>query len=99
MIPAPVRRRPLEQSFADTTTLLVIIVIGATTVVVQQRMRGALERGLAGRGLAIGRSIAAVATPSLLAYNYAALQLAANGAVEDPALVYVEIHDKEGGAA
>jgi PAS domain S-box-containing protein len=99
VIPAPVRRRTLEQSFAVTTTLLVILVIGATTLVVQQRMRGALERGLAGRGLAIARSIAAVATPSLLAYNYAALQLAANGAVEDPALVYVVIHDKEGGAA
>jgi len=99
VIPAPVRRRTLEQSFAVTTTLLVILVIGATTVVVQQRMRGALERGLAGRGLAIARSIGAVATPSLLAYNYTALQLAADGAVEDPALVYVVIHDKEGGTA
>jgi len=99
VIPAPVRRRTLEQNFAVTTTLLVLLVIGATTVIVQQRMRGALERGLAGRGLAIARSIGAVATPSLLAYNYAALQLAADGAVEDPALVYVVIHDKEGGNA
>jgi PAS domain S-box-containing protein len=90
------RRRRLEHSFAVTTTLLVILVIGATTFVVHNRVLSALKRGLTDRGLAIANSIGAVATPSLLAYNYAALQIAAEGAVEDPALLYVVIHDKEG---
>ncbi len=90
------KNRRLEHSFAITTTLLVILVIGATTVVVHNRMLSALRRGLTDRGLAIANSIGAVATPSLLAYNYAALQVAAEGAVEDPALLYVVIHDKEG---
>jgi PAS domain S-box-containing protein len=89
-------RRRLEHSFAVSTTLLVVLMIGATTALVHDRVLSALKRGLQDRGLAIANSIGAVATPSLLAYNYAALQIAAEGAVEDPALLYVVIHDKEG---
>jgi len=90
------RRRRLEQSFAVSTTLLVVLMIGATTALVHDRVLSALKRGLHDRGLAIANSIGAVATPSLLAYNYAALQIAAEGAAEDPAMLYVVIHDKEG---
>jgi len=90
------KRRRLEHSFAVSTTLLVVLMIGATTALVHDRVLSALKRGLQDRGLAIANSIGAVATPSLLAYNYAALQVAAEGAVEDPALLYVVIHDKEG---
>jgi PAS domain S-box-containing protein len=88
--------RRLEHSFALSTSLLVVLVIGATTLVVHSRVLSALKRGLSDRGQAIASSIGAVATPSLLAYNYAALQVAAERAVEEPALLYVVIHDKEG---
>jgi PAS domain S-box-containing protein len=97
--PRFLRGQSLERSFAISSALLVIVVIGATMGIVHSRVRSVLEQGLAGRGLAIAQSIGAVATPSLLAYNYTALQVAADGAVEDPALVYVLIHDKEGGLA
>jgi len=93
------RGQSLERSFAISSALLVIVVISATMGVVHSRVQAVLKRGLADRGLAIAQSIGAVATPSLLAYNYTALQVAADGAVEDPALVYVLIHDKEGGLA
>ena len=96
MIPLWFKRRRLEHSFAVSTTLLVVLTIGATAALVHGRVLSALNRGLQDRGLAIANSIGAVATPSLLAYNYAALQIAAEGAVEDPALLYVVIHDKEG---
>ena len=95
----PPKRRRLEHSFAVTTMLLVILVIGATTLVVHVRVSSSLNRGLGDRGTAIASSIGAVATPSLLAYNYPALQKAAERAVEDPALLYVVIHDKEGEVA
>ena len=96
MIPQLFRRRRLEHSFVVSSTMLVVLMIGATTALVHDRVLSALKRGLHDRGLAIANSIGAVATPSLLAYNYAALQIAAEGAVEDPALLYVVIHDKEG---
>lgn len=90
------KRHRLERSFAVSTTLLVVLMIGATTALVHDRVLSALKRGLQDRGLAIANSIGAVAKPSLLAYNYAALQIAAEGAVEDPAMLYVVIYDKEG---
>jgi PAS domain S-box-containing protein len=98
-MPQIAKRKRLEHSFAVTSTLLVILVIGATTAVVHNRVLSALNRGLSDRGKAIAGSIGAVATPSLLAYNYPALQIAAERAVEDPALLYVVIHDKEGEVA
>jgi PAS domain S-box-containing protein len=94
-----VKRQPLEKSFAMGAVLLLVLVIGATMAVVHTQVRAVLQRGLADRGLAIAQSISAVSTPSLLAYNYPALQLAAEGAVEDSALAYVLIHDKEGSLA
>ena len=99
MISSVLRRRRLEHTLALSTTLLVVVMIGATTVVVHSRVLSALKRGLSDRGRAIASSIGAVATPSLLAYNYAALQVAAERAVEEPALMYVVIHDKEGEVA
>jgi PAS domain S-box-containing protein len=89
----------LEHSFVASTSLLVISVMCATMLVVHNRVGASLVRGLEGRGISIAKSIGAVATPSLLAYNYAALQVAAEGAADDPDLLYVAIHDKEGGVA
>ncbi len=86
----------LEHSFALSTTLLVLLMISTTIAVVHTRMAASMRRSLEARGSSIGRSIGAVATPSLLAYNYPALQAAAEGAANDPGVEYVVIHDKEG---
>ncbi|HJQ99175.1 MAG TPA: ATP-binding protein [Candidatus Polarisedimenticolaceae bacterium] len=93
------RGRTIEQSFSISTALLVVILIGTTMVVVEDRVKSNMRRGLEDRGTAIANSIGAVATPSLLAYNYAALQMAAEGAAGNEGLVYVAIHDKEGALA
>jgi PAS domain S-box-containing protein len=92
----PFLGRTLEQSFSVSTALLVLVLIGTTMVVVENRVESNMRRGLEDRGTAIAESIAAVATPSLLAYNYAALQMAAEGAAGNQGVVYVAIHDKEG---
>jgi PAS domain S-box-containing protein len=95
----PLRGRTIEQSFSISTALLVVVIIGTTMVVVEDRVKSNMRRGLEDRGAAIANSIGAVATPSLLAYNYAALQMAAEGAAGNEGLVYVAIHDKEGALA
>ncbi len=86
----------LERNFTVSTVLLVTVLIGSTMLIVRNRVYDTLRRNLEARGYSIARSIGAVATPSLLAYNYAALQVASEGASEDPGVVYVMIHDKEG---
>jgi PAS domain S-box-containing protein len=89
----------LERNFAVSTALLVVALIGATLLVVHARVYNTLRRNLEARGYSIARSIGAVATPSLLSYNYAALKVAAEGSSEDPGVLYVVIHDKEGQVA
>ena len=96
---SPLHGRTLEQSFSISTTVLVLSVIGTSSVVVGNRVKANMKRGLEARGAAIARSIGAVATPSLLAYNYAALQMAAEGAAGNEGVVFVAIHDKEGALA
>ena len=93
---SPFQGRTLEQSFSISTALLVLCVIGASMVVIENRVKANMRRGLEARGTAIAKSIGAVATPSLLAYNYAALQMAAEGAAGNDGVVFVAIQDKEG---
>lgn len=92
----PLHGRTLEQSFSISTALLVLVLIGTSMAVVENRVKANMRRGLEERGTAIAKSIGAVATPSLLAYNYAALQMAAEGAAGNEGVVFVAIHDKEG---
>lgn len=96
MIRNAFERWRLEHSFELSTTLLVLFMISTTIGVVHTRMAAGMRRTLEARGVSIGRSIGAVAAPSLLAYNYPALQAAAEGAAADAGLAYVVIHDKEG---
>jgi len=96
---SPLQGRTLEQSFSISTAVLVLCLIGTSMVVVENRVKANMRRGLEARGAAIAKSIGAVATPSLLAYNYAALQMAAEGAAGNDGVVFVAIHDKEGALA
>jgi len=92
-------RRRLEESFAISTALTILVLIGAVMFVVHSRVDGVLRRGLEERGLSIVRSIGATSINSLLTYNSAALQAAADGAYHDTSAAYVVIHDKEGEVA
>ena len=76
-----------------------MVLIGVTMMTVHFRLSSSLSNDLDLRGLSMARSIGAVATPSLLAYNYAALQLAAEAASQDTGVAYVVLHDKEGTVA
>lgn len=96
---APGRRgRSLEGSFTLSFAFLIVVSLAGTMWIVHSRTRGVLLAALESRGQAVAQSIGAVATPSLLAYNYAALQVAAERAVGGD-VAYVVIHDKEGQVA
>ena len=89
----------LEWTVTVSTALLVVGLIGTTMLVVHTRLAASLQEGLHLRALSMARSIGAVTTPSLLAYNYAALQIAAEAAVGETDVAWVVIHDKEGAVA
>ncbi len=87
--------RRLESSFAIASALLVVFTVVSALAVVRTRLENVLYEGMQARGYSVAQSIGAVSAPSLLAYNYVALETAARNAVEDPDLSYVVIHDKE----
>ncbi len=75
-------------------------VIGASMVVVEQSRHGRAASAASRRAASRSRRASVPSRPRRCsAYNYAALQMAAEGAVERRGVVYVAIHDKEGALA
>lgn len=90
---------PLRYRFILFTTLLLILLIGIIAAVVSYQQSRIIRDHVERRGLAIAQSLAAASVSDLTTYNYIALSRSANQAAQDPDLVYVIIHDKEGRAA
>jgi PAS domain S-box-containing protein len=76
--------------------VVILALMGPAIIIVQYRAAEHFQTSARARGLSMARSIAAVATPALLSYNYIGLQEAAHGAARDEGIAYVIIHDKEG---
>ena len=95
----PLGRTTLDRSFTVATALLVAALMGTTMLLVHSRYVAGLKQGLEARARSMARDVGALATPSLLAYNYPALQAAAEAAAKDRDVYYVVIHDKEGAVA
>ncbi len=90
------RKWSLKRSFVVSTALMMTTLVLAMMVLVHFTVANALRIGLEERGGSVARSIGAVVTPALLAYNDVALQMAAESAAEDLDLAYVAIQTKEG---
>jgi signal transduction histidine kinase/ActR/RegA family two-component response regulator len=86
----------LERRFMLSMAVVILALMGPAMVVVQFRAAEHFQESAQVRGASMARSIAAVATPALLAYNYVGLEDAARGASQDEGVAYVIIHDKEG---
>jgi PAS domain S-box-containing protein len=97
--PAEGPRRPRAGLQAKIFLTFGIIVVGLLAVAVTFVVRGETEsllRETRKRGFAVARSIAWMSTPSLLSYNYIALNQAANRSQAGSEIAYVVIYDKEG---
>jgi len=75
---------------------MLILLLGTLALILEflqsRTIRGQIEE----RGLAIAQSLAATSISDLLTYNYVAIERSANQAAQDPDIVRVIIHDKEG---
>ncbi len=87
----PLRYRFILISSALLVVLLVTLAV--IQVILQTRsIRSRIEK----QGLAIATNLGAVSVDHLLTYNYVVLEKMANQAVNNPDIVHVIIHDKEG---
>lgn len=86
----------LERRFVLSMAVVILALMGPAVVIVQIRAAEHFQTSARARGASMARSIAAVATPALLSYNYIGLEEAAHGAARDEGIAYVVIHDKEG---
>ena len=92
-------RRPRAGLQARIFLTFGVIVIGLVAAAVAFLVRSesdSLLRETKKRGFAVARSIAWLSTPSLLSYNYIALNQAASRSQAGSEIAYVIIYDKEG---
>jgi nitrogen fixation/metabolism regulation signal transduction histidine kinase len=88
---------PLRYRLIFQTSCLLIILLGTLGSIVVTHQGQTIQKQLERRGMAMAQSLAALSKASLATYNYIALEQTANQTVKnDPDVVYVIIHDKEG---
>ena len=99
----PTRRAPrfipLKYRFITISSILLIVLLGATALVVSIYQSRTIRTMVERRAVAIVESLSATSKAALATYNYIALEQTVNQAVQDPDILYVIIHDKEGRVA
>jgi two-component system sensor histidine kinase AtoS len=78
---------------------MLVFLLSTLAMVIDFLQSRTIRRQLEKRGLAIAQSLAATSISDLLTYNYVALERTANRAAQDPDIVSVIFHDKEGKVA
>jgi PAS domain S-box-containing protein len=95
----PRRRLTLVARFTLAFSLVVLSVMGLLAVLAESYMNRILREQTELRARSLSRSLAAVARPFLLNYDYLTLQQMADATLEERDLTYVVILDKEGKVA
>ncbi len=90
---------PLRYRFIIMTSCMLVFLLSTLALVIDFLQSRTIRRQLEERGLAIAQSLAATSISDLLTYNYVALERTANRAAQDPDIISVIIHDKEGKVA
>ncbi len=81
------------------TSCMLIFLLGSLALIIGFLQGRTIRRQIEGRGLSIAQSLAATSIANLLTYDYVALERSANQAAQDPDILYVIFHDKEGRVA
>jgi PAS domain S-box-containing protein len=88
--------RGLHARIFLTFAVVVVGLVAAAVTFLVRSESDSLQRETRKRGIAVARNIAWLSTPSLLSYNYVALNQAASRSQEGSEIAYVVIYDKEG---
>lgn len=90
----PIRYRLI---LVTSCTLFILFAVLAVTVGVYQKK--SLRQQIENRGITIVRSLAVTSANALINYNYISLEQMANSVAQNPDILYVIVHDKEGRVA
>ena len=89
----------LRYRFILITSIMLLVLLATLALVLgmlqTRTIRGRIEK----QGLAIAKNLAAISVDHLITYNYVALEKLTNQAVNNPDIIYVIVHDKEGKVA
>jgi len=89
----------LRYRFILITSIMLLLLLTSLALVLgilqTRTIRGRIEK----QGLAIAKNLATISVDHLITYNYIALEKLTNQAVNNPDIIYVIIHDKEGKVA
>ena len=90
---------PLHYRVIFITSCMLILILSMLALLMGRMQNRTMGRQIKERGESIAQSLAAAATQDLVNYNYVALEQLANQSVQDPDIIYLIIHDKEGAVA
>lgn len=90
---------PLRYRFIIMSAGMLIVLLTSLALVIDFLQSRTIRRQLETRGLSIAQSLAATSADQLLTYDYIALERSANQAAQDPDVIRVIFHDKEGRVA
>lgn len=78
---------------------MLVLMLGALAGLLGYQQSRTFLTQLEKRGMAMAESLGALSRGALVTYNYVLLEQAANQAVQNPEVLYVIVHDKEGRVA
>ncbi len=90
---------PLRYRVFFVISSMLVLLLGALVVTLGYFQSQTIRHQLEVRGKSIGQSLSAISLQDLINYNYVNLERVANQAVQDPDILYVVFHDKEGRVA
>jgi len=90
---------PLRYRFILLTSIMLLALLTAIALVLGILQTKTIKARIEKQGLAIARNLAVISVDHLITYNYVALEKLANQAVNNPDIIYVIVHDKEGRVA
>jgi two-component system sensor histidine kinase AtoS len=89
----------LRYRFILITSLMLLVLLTTLALVLGFLQTRTIQDRIEKQGMAIAKNLAAISVDHLVTYNYIALEKLANQAVNNPEIIYVIIHDKEGRVA
>ncbi len=90
---------PLKYRFIVWSCIVLVLLLGTLAGLLGVQQSRTFRTQLEKRGLAMAESLGALSRGALVTYNYVLLEQAANQAGQNPEVLYVILHDKEGRVA
>jgi two-component system sensor histidine kinase AtoS len=89
----------LRYRFIIITSIMLLLLLASLALVLGMLQTRTIRGRIEEEGLAIAKNLATISADHLITYNYVVLEKLANQAVNNPDIIYVIIHDKEGKVA